>query len=286
MNGDLGVTGNYTTTNGNIATVNGTVSGNAVEAGAGGVSSLGVITGNNGLRIWNGDTILQNTTVNGTLGVTGTMTTSGITNSGTIATDSLTVAGGSTTINSNGLTVGGGTQTFVNASTGTITVNATAPANRQTVLNATNGNVNVGGSFVINNPGSTVSMGGNVVHDVATPVAGTDAANKAYVDATVGSGVSKGYVDAGLSALDSRVNRVEQGVAMAIAMQNPVLTGNDRFGVAMNWGNYAGNDSVGLAAVGIIGQNFFGGGEKVGMTGGFSSSGNQVAGRAGLQFTW
>jgi outer membrane protein assembly factor BamA len=129
-------------------------------------------------------------------------------------------------------------------------------------------------------------MGGNVVHDVATPVAGTDAANKAYVDTTYGSLASKSYVDTGLSALNSRVNRVEQGVAMAMAVQNPVLTGSDRFGFAVNWGNYAGNDSVGLAAVGIIGQNFFGSGEKVGMTGGFSTSGNQVAGRAGLQFTW
>ena len=92
-------------------------------------------------------------------------------------------------------------------------------------------------------------------------------------------------LNGGLSALNSRVNRVEQGVAMAMAAQNPVLTGSDRFGVTVNWGNYDGNDSVGFSAVGIIGQNFFGQGEKVGMTGGFAMSGNQVAGRAGLQFT-
>jgi hypothetical protein len=147
-------------------------------------------------------------------------------------------------------------------------------------VNGTNGNVNVGGAFVINNPGSTVSMGGNVVHDVAAPVVGTDAANKAYVDSMATT------LNGGLSALNSRVNRVEQGVAMAMAAQNPVLTGSDRFGVTVNWGNYDGNDSVGFSAVGIIGQNFFGQGEKVGMTGGFAMSGNQVAGRAGLQFTW
>ena len=54
VNGDLGVTGNYTTTNGNITTTNGTISGNTLSAGAGGVTSLGLITGNNGLTITNG----------------------------------------------------------------------------------------------------------------------------------------------------------------------------------------------------------------------------------------
>jgi len=46
-------------------------------------------------------------------------------------------------------------------------------------------------------------------------------------------------------------------------------------------------NAVGAAAVGIIGQNVFGAGEKIGLTGGFGASGNQVfSGRAGVQLTW
>ena len=40
------------------------------------------------------------------------------------------------------------------------------------------------------------------------------------------AGLERCHVDAGLSALNTRVNRVEQGVALATAVQNPVLTGS------------------------------------------------------------
>jgi trimeric autotransporter adhesin len=118
-----------------------------------------------------------------------------------------------------------------------------------------------------------ISAGGNAIHDVAAPVLGTDAANKAYVDN-------------GLRSVNQRVDQANQGVAIAMAVQNPALTGNDKFGISVNWSEFAGNNAFGAAAVGIIGKNLFGGGEKLGLTGGIGGSGNQVAGRAGLQLTW
>ena len=93
-------------------------------------------------------------------------------------------------------------------------------------------------------------------------------------------------MDAGLAAANQRIDKVNQGVAIAMSVQNPVLTGSDRFGVAVNWGDFAGYNAVGGTVVGIIGQNVFGGGEKFGLTGGFGASSNQVAGRVGVQLTW
>src|SRR5262249_39488891 len=123
------------------------------------------------------------------------------------------------------------------------------------------------------NPGANVDFGGNVLHGVGTPVVGTDAANKAYVDA-------------GLATANQRIDKANQGIAIAMSVQNPVLTGGDRFGVAVNWGDFAGNHAIGAAAVGILHPNLFGGGEKFGLTGGFGVSNNQAAGRVGMQITW
>src|SRR5262249_55953485 len=141
----------------------------------------------------------------------------------------LAVSGGA--VVQNGLSVSGGTKTDT--------------------LRVTNG-------LSVDN-GANVDLGGNVVHGVATPVVGTDAANKAYVDA-------------GLSAANQRIDKANQGIAIAMSVQNPVLTGGDRFGVAVNWGDFAGNNAVGAAAVGILHPNLFGGGEKFGLTGGFGVS--------------
>ena len=156
-----------------------------------------------------------------------------------------------------------------------LTVSGTATVTGQANLN--------GGATVSNNltvsgagnggPATNVDMGGNVVHDVAAPVLGTDAANKAYVDAS-------------LNSANQRIDRANQGVAIAMAVQNPVLTGSDRFGVAVNFSDFAGNSAVGATAVGILAQNVFGGGEKFGLTGGFGTSSNQTAGRVGVQLTW
>src|SRR5262249_14982673 len=56
-----------------------------------------------------------------------------------------------------------------------------------TVLDGGTGDVRVGGQLSIQLGGS-VDMGGVAVHNVGTPVNGTDAANKAYVDSVVNGG--------------------------------------------------------------------------------------------------
>jgi len=79
-------------------------------------------------------------------------------------------------------------------------------------------------------------MGGNEVQGVAAPVLSTDAANKAHVDA-------------GLAAANERVDKANQGVAIAVAVQNPVLTGGDRFGAAADFAGFAGNGAFGASAI-------------------------------------
>ena len=50
------------------------------------------------------------------------------------------------------------------------------------------------------------------------------------------------------------IDENQSGVAMAIAMQNPDLTGNELFGVAANWGTFESANGLGVALMGVLGQ--------------------------------
>ncbi|MDX2266368.1 MAG: hypothetical protein NW215_15515 [Hyphomicrobiales bacterium] len=158
------------------------------------------------------------------------------------------------------------------------------------------GNVGVGGNFKINNPDVTVDMGGNRIQNVGAPVAATDAANRAYVDERDGF-LAGSIADANerivaanarIDSANRRIDDVEEGVAMALAIQNPDLIGSEKFGISVNWGNFEGANAFGVAAMGVIGKDIFGAGERTAITGGFGYGSEQgtVGGRAGVQFTW
>ena len=66
-------------------------------------------------------------------------------------------------------------------------------------------------------------MGGNRVQDVGTPILGTDATNKAYVD----KGLNKAY----------------EGTAIALAISQPVFLPGQTFAVRGGWGDYEGQNA-------------------------------------------
>ena len=109
----------------------------------------------------------------------------------------------------------------------------------------------------------TIDMGGNRVQDVATPIFGTDAANKAYVD----RGLNKAY----------------EGTAIALAISQPIIGPNQTFAIRAGWGNYESENAFGLSAAGIIGRDWFWNGSTVALDGGVGwGSNNSVAGKAGV----
>ena len=57
-------------------------------------------------------------------------------------------------------------------------------------------------------------------------------------------------VDRRLDNQDRRIDENKSGVALAISMENPDLTGNERFGVAMNYGNFEGASALSWSAHG------------------------------------
>jgi trimeric autotransporter adhesin len=99
----------------------------------------------------------------------------------------------------------------------------------------------------------------------------------------------------GSAAMDNRVSKVEQkaklaleGVAVSLAVADPILRGNEVFGMRMNFGTFGGETALGASLVGVIDQNVFGNGERLAITGGLGiglSEGN-AGGRIGAQLTW
>ncbi len=203
----------------------------------------------------------------------GASVSSGLHVSGGTFTDTLEVANGTTT---HGITNVGDIQTdTVHATTATVTTANIGTANVTTanVVTANATTANIGSANVTNalsvTPGASVSFGNNVIHDVAAPIAATDAANKAYVDA-------------GLNSAFKKIDENTQGIAIAIALGGIALPEGKNFAVAANVGFY--DDKEAVAAQGAIRlDNIFSlnGGVGVGV-----DSGSKVGGRVGIMAAW
>jgi len=98
-------------------------------------------------------------------------------------------------------------------------------------------------------------------------------------------------------AIFSALSELNGGVAIAMAMVNPDLVGNETFGIAGNISYWNENVALGFSAVGVVGRNLFGTGERLAVSGavgvsleeqsfGRRGSETTVGGRAGAQLTW
>jgi hypothetical protein len=101
--------------------------------------------------------------------------------------------------------------------------------------------------------------------------------------------------DGGL--LFDELSRIGGGVAIAMALENPDLVGNEKFGLAGNVAFWEDNVALGFTAMGVLGHNFLGAGERWALSGGVGftvkeesygrrGSKSSVGGRAGLQVSW
>ena len=205
---------------------------------------------------------------------------------------------GATLTDGAGTTISGGTvaTNTVGATTGNIvTLNATTAnattLNSTTISNAgatSTGSLAVGAGGMAVAGGAPVSMGGNRVQNVATPVAATDAANKAYVDAAIGGANIEGLEAAALQQQTARINSAfreidknTEGIAVAMAMGGLSLPQGKVFAIGANLGMF--QDKQAAAAQTLIRLN-----ETLTLNGGVGVGfgTNQVGGRVGLMAAW
>lgn len=304
VGGTLGVTSGATV-GGTLGVTGATTLSTLSTSGAATLNSVGVTT---------------NATVGGTLGVTGLTTTNGIDNGGGGITNAGAVSGvtslngdgtgnvsgfvdvtASGTVEGTTLTDGAGT-TISSGTVTTTTLNATTGT--VTTLNATTGNVTTLNSSTISNTGATstgslaigvggvtvaagapVSMGSNRVQNVATPIAATDAANKAYVDAVSGDVAG---LQAEINAQTLRINsafreidKTTEGVAVAIALGGLVLPQGKDFAIGANFGYF--DSKQAFAAQTALRLN-----DVLMLNGGvgLGTDTSQIGGRVGVMAAW
>ena len=112
-------------------------------------------------------------------------------------------------------------------------------------------------------------MGNNRIQDVAAPIAATDAANKAYVDA-------------GLKKVFDKIDENTQGIAIAIAMGGLTLQTGKNFAIAANVGFYDDKTAIAAQTAVRLDNNFTLNGAV-----GFGTDGSgPVGGRIGITAAW
>lgn len=93
--------------------------------------------------------------------------------------------------------------------------------------------------------------------------------------------------DKRITDINGKAELALDGVALAMALADPVLTGDASFGLRGNWGNFEGHSAWGVSAIGILHRNVFGNGETFGLAGAIGATeGGDVGGRVGAQLTW
>jgi trimeric autotransporter adhesin len=228
----------------------------------------GLATFNGGVKV-NGNTQTTSLTVDQDATVGGKLTVTGL----------VTMNGGASV--QNGLNVTGGTTTDTLLVTGNSNVNGNQTiGGTQTVTGQSflNGGATISNNLTVSS-GTNVDMGGNVVHNVGTPVLGTDAANKAYVD----TGLSNLN-----NSLSHRIDKAFDGTAIALALSTPVFQPGQKFVIQGGWGNFEGANAVGFSAAGLLARNTFGPGSTVTLSGGVGAGTNtgSLAGRGAVSIGW
>lgn len=293
--GSGGVTtasGNITTATGNISATAGTVQGATLTDGmatisGGNIAGVGTLTASIGnIGTVNATTIVNSgSATTGSLTVNGATTTNGITNTGNIQTSSLTATGAVSAASVTAGSVAGATVSATTvAATNVNATNVSATTVAATTVNATSVNVSgntttaslsVGAGGLAVASGAPVNMGGNRVQNVATPVAPTDAANKAYVDSRLGA--SDGRID---SAFD-RIEENEEGIAIAVALGGLTLPAGKDFAIGANLGFYGGKEAMAAqTAIKLTDNLILNGGIGVGL------EETKVGGRIGFMAAW
>lgn len=91
-----------------------------------------------------------------------------------------------------------------------------------------------------------------------------------------------------ISGLRNRDSELADGIAIALAMEQPQLLAGQTFAMRGGWGNFDGFHAFSLSAAGLVSRNAFGSGSSVIVDGGVgtSSANNMTAGRAGLTIGW
>lgn len=86
--------------------------------------------------------------------------------------------------------------------------------------------------------------------------------------------------------LGRRDRELADGIAIALAIQQPIFQPGQSFAIRAGYGNFDGNDAFGLSAAGVLDRGSFGRGSSVTLDAGIGFGTGTAAGRAGVTLGW
>ena len=91
-----------------------------------------------------------------------------------------------------------------------------------------------------------------------------------------------------INRLGRRDEELADGIAIALALAQPIFQPGQTFAIRAGWGNFDGNDALGVTAAGVIGRGYWGPTSAIVLDGGIGTGTSEgvVAGRAGITFGW
>lgn len=81
------------------------------------------------------------------------------------------------------------------------------------------------------------------------------------------------------------IKETAEGVALAMAVENPDLKGAETFGLMVNWGSFEGKNALGLTGMGVLHEDIDDGRISIGGGVGWGLSDDTFGARVGLQWT-
>jgi len=112
----------------------------------------------------------------------------------------------------------------------------------------------------------------------------------AYTPAELGLASSADFtgLQSQINGLGRRDSELADGIAVSLALAQPIMLPGQTFAVRGGWGNFDGSNAVGVTAAGVVGRGYWGPTSAVVVDGGVgvSTQENVVAGRSGVTLGW
>lgn len=115
-----------------------------------------------------------------------------------------------------------------------------------------------------------------------------DLAAQTFAELGIGSAADVSVLQSQVNTLGNRDKELADGIAIALALEQPILVGQQKFALRGGYGNFDGESALGLSATALVSRSTFGPGTSVMLDAGigYGTNTDTVAGRAGVTIGW
>lgn len=121
---------------------------------------------------------------------------------------------------------------------------------------------------------------------IVTSNASGDLATHTAAELGLASSATVTGLQSQIDGLGRRDKQLADGIALSMALAQPILLDRQTFAMRVGWGGFSGSNAVGISASGLVARNVAGTGSSVVLDGGFGFAGDQAmkSGRVGVTF--